>query len=514
MLGKRLLLVLLCCLLGLFLSSCSSTGLPVTDGKPTVTLPPAEIHFVAPIGDAALEYTREATLYLPSHDGIGLTTVSTEVSFSPVRPDAESLVRALLNHAGTKDASSLGGSIRLSLYGTSPVEVSRNVATVHLSASALQLDREILYVACQAIANTLTELDQIDYVNVLVVNKPVGLDIANTLPMGTLTHNSAQDLGAVYEQYMSRRVDSNENAATTPLTSNVTFYLPLINTDGMVCEVRSMSFENQLVADMVVSILQEMAAGPDDSSISSPVLPLLADLLTSTPALVSSDNIAGNLISLDFASNLDDMLDAYGISRKQCMASICYTLCTFFPNVSGIQVSINGVPVDPLLLAEDDEEERGEKILLRSDFSGMLYDYCKLYFGNGDSKTLAASKRPLPYALCTSPRSLLFELSKGPQEADSVSNLLPVMKADAITDTDLLGLSLNGNTLLVNFAPSFSSVRQDMTSDEERLLAYAIVNTLCSNERMKSVCFFEAGNQFEGTPGGIYWAGLFYPLPE
>ena len=514
MLWKRLILVLLCCLLGLMLCSCVSTGLPVTDSEPAVTLPPAEVSFVAPIGDAALEYTREVTLYLPSHDGISLTAVSGQAVCSPVRPDAESIVRALLSHAGTNEASSLGGSVRLSLYGTSPVEVSCNIATVNLSASALQLDREKFYVVCQAIANTLTVLEDIEYVNVLVVNKPVGLDIANTLPMGTLSHSNAQDLGAVYNQHMSRRVGSSENAAATPFTANVTLYFPLSKSEGMVSEVRSMSFENQLTADMIVSILQEMASGPKNASIDAPPLPLLADLLTSTPVQTSNDSIGGKLISLDFASNLDDMLDAYGISRRQSMASICYTLCTFFPNVSGIQVSINGTPVDTLLLSEDETIESAGNILLRSDFSDLLYDYCSLYFSTGDSKTLTSSKRPIPYSLCTNPRRLLHELSLGPQAGDSSPELLPVMEFSSIADTDLLGLALNGSTLLVNFAPSFSSVRQDMTTEEERLLAYAIVNTLCIDERIKGVCFFESGNQFEGNPGGVYWSGLFHPLPE
>ena len=69
----------------------------------------------------------------------------------------ESLVRALLNHSGTSTAAALGGNVKLALYGANPVEVSRNAATVNLAASALQLNRGALYIAFQAIANTLTE---------------------------------------------------------------------------------------------------------------------------------------------------------------------------------------------------------------------------------------------------------------------------------------------------------------------------------------------------------------------
>ena len=71
-----------------------------------------------------------------------LSKVSTQVSYSPVRPEAETLVRSLLAHKGNKEATALGGDTKLSLYGTSPVEVSRDTVTVNLSASALQLDRE------------------------------------------------------------------------------------------------------------------------------------------------------------------------------------------------------------------------------------------------------------------------------------------------------------------------------------------------------------------------------------
>jgi len=91
---KRLIFMLIC--LAFFLSSCASVGLPVTDAAPSVTYPPAEVSYVAPIGDAALDYTDSVTLYLPSHNGIGLTSIETDVTFSLVRPAAETVMRTLL----------------------------------------------------------------------------------------------------------------------------------------------------------------------------------------------------------------------------------------------------------------------------------------------------------------------------------------------------------------------------------------------------------------------------------
>jgi len=508
---RKRLIPLLTCLLFLF-TGCTSTGLPVTESIPSVTLPPASVDFAAPIGDASLEYSAAVSLFLPSYDGFSLTKLEKEISFSLVRPVEETILRTLIAHAGNRDATSLGGDVRLSLYGANPVEVSRNVATVNLSASALQLDREKLYIVCQAIANTLTSLEGIQYVNVLVVDKPIGLDIGNTLPMGALTYSNASDLSASYEQLLSRRVAAGASSAFAPLSTNVALYFPLQNSAGLVCEARSMNFENQRIPEMVITILRELAAGPSDPAISSTELPLLADLLTSTPVMLENTTSGGRIIALDFAHNLDDMLEAYGITRRQCTASLCYTLSSFFPNVSGISLSINGTVVDSLMLTEEEDSEE-KHVFLRSEFSELIYDYCTLYFADEESHSLAASSRAIPYHQQTNPRILLCELAKGPLPGDSRTDLLPVMPVQSITDTTILGFALSDHTLLVNFSPAFDTLGQSIKPEEEQLFAYALVNTLCMDDRVRNVCFFQSGAQFDGFAGDIYWSGLFYPLP-
>ena len=137
---KPLMLLALLCALCALLCACSNE-LPASQAAPELTLPPALQSYVAPIGDAALEYTADATLFLPRHSGERLISFTGPVSFSASRPPAESLVRTLLNHSGTDSAASLGGNTQLSLYGANPVEVSCNVATVNLAASALQVSR-------------------------------------------------------------------------------------------------------------------------------------------------------------------------------------------------------------------------------------------------------------------------------------------------------------------------------------------------------------------------------------
>ena len=496
------------------LCSCASSGLPVADDVPSVTLPPATVSFVAPIGDAALEYTAPAYFYLPTHDGLQLIAVNADVVFSPTRPEAESLVRALLAYVGDGAASAVGGEVRLSLYGANPVEVSRDVVTVNLAANALQLSREALYLACQSITNTLTALPQINYVNFLVGDKPVGLDIANSLPMGAFSRSNSQDIPAVYNQLLARRSDMAEGNEDKPLSANVTLYFPLAGTDGMVSEVHALTFADQSFPNRIVTIMRAHALGPRDE-IASPALPLLSDLLTAQPAIVASEEAGGSVIQLEFAYNLDDMLEAYGVTRAQAMASLCYTLCTFFPNVIGISVAINNTPIDLQTLQEDAEVSIAyhEDVLMRSDFSTMLYDYCTLFLADAAREKLCQVRRPISYARRNDPRTLLAQLSLGSQPSDTTEGLASVMPLGALGDTTVLGIALEGDTLLVNFSPAFAQVGQGMSEQEERLLAYSIVNTLCAGTPATSVCFFVSGAQFEGFSGKIYWPGLFYPLP-
>ncbi|MEF9879441.1 MAG: GerMN domain-containing protein [Clostridia bacterium] len=510
---KRIMLCFLLCILAPLLCACTSAGIPIAKDKPTLTLPPAAVDLIAPIGDAALEYTVDATLYLPRHDGAHLTAIPSTVIFAPTRPHAESLTRALLAYPGDGVVSALGGQVKLALYGINPVEVSGNVATINLSASALQMDRKQFFIACQAMTNTLTELTDIHYVNVLVADRPVGLDVAGTLPMGTLSRNVEQDIGALYDQLVSRRATAEDGAAAKPFSSNVTLYFPISGTSGMLSEVRACSFQNQLFPDMVTTILRQLGDGPQQA-LGSPALPLLSDLLSDPPALVDFEKQGGQIATLHFAYNLDAMLETYGLTRAQSMASLCYTLCTYFPNIAGIHVTIGEAPVDTLLLTTDFQSSVifPENVQKRADFATLLYNQCTLYFADSHGKTVVKTERPISYYQCQNPRTLLVELAKGPQSYDSVSNLTPIMPKEAIRDADLLGIALSEHTLVVNFAQPFASIGKGMDAQAERLFTYAMVNTLCSNERIKSVCFFLSGKQFDGFSGEIYWRGLFYPM--
>ena len=485
-----------------------------TETPPSVTLPPSTQSFVAPIGDSALEYNGSATFYLPHKNGGRLVSTIQPVTFSASRPQAESIVRTLLSHSGTAVASPIGGSVQLSLYGANPVEVSLNVVTVNLSASALQMNRGDLYQAMQAITNTLTELPGIDYVNFLVVDRAVGLDVANTLPIGALGRSLDEAVLSTYEQKLSNRVMVSDDPADKPVSANVTLYFPLASSPGLIGEVRSVHFPTQNQPEMILLLLEELSRGPSRKEILSPALSGFTSLLTEVPAVAYSEELGGNVITLKFSQPLDELLEVSGITRANCMASLCYTMTTFFPGTAGIAVSIGDMPVETLMLTESFSSSVlfTDKVMKRSDFAPLLYDLGTLYFPDETMTHLVSSRRPLPYYQRQNPRYLLQELAKGPKACDSVQGLLPVMPPEAITDPAILGVAKDQGTLLVNFAPDFASIPELMLPESERMLVYAMVNTLCENSSIQRVGFFISGVQPEGFSGEIYWPGLFCPM--
>ena len=497
---------------GLLACLCILTACGVAPEQPTVpvSLPTASLPYVAPIGDAALEYAAQTTLYLPRHDGARLISVVEQVPFSAARLEAESLVRALLAHPGDGLASALGGDIKLSLYGANPVEVSGNVATVNLAASALQLDRKALYLCGQAITNTLTELRNIHYVNLLVMDRQIGLDLNATLPYGSMARDMTGDIGAVYEQLASRRVLPDEDAAQKQLAATATLYYPLTAVNGVVSEARYLSFDSLKPDALALKLLQALADGPAGIS-GSTALPLLADLLMEPPRALEQPDGGGRIIELSFENTLYDMLTAMNVPLASLLDALCYTLTTFIPNTEGITVYIGGERQEHVMMGATEGILFADGVMQRSHFAPLLMDMASLSLPEADGAHLAVTLRPTNYYLRTQPRALLRELFAGPSPADSRQGLLPVIPAGTLTDADILGISLIDQTLVINLSHAFQTAGENLTPAQDRLLAYAIVNTLLSNVHAKTLCVYVGGQPAQGFGGEVDWRGLFYP---
>ena len=115
-----------------------------------LTLPPAMMRYTAPENDVHQDYQQTVLLYLPSLDGSQLVALPVAADLTASRHRAQKLCEMLLAHPGTEFALPVTGEVTLTLSGTEAVEVSGNVATVSLGASALRLSHEQLFTVGQA----------------------------------------------------------------------------------------------------------------------------------------------------------------------------------------------------------------------------------------------------------------------------------------------------------------------------------------------------------------------------
>ncbi|MBQ9196954.1 MAG: GerMN domain-containing protein [Clostridia bacterium] len=503
---RRLFCAALCVLAALTLTGCVG-GIDALSHKDAVTLPPAAAAHAAPTGDTNQEIAQTVLLYVPNAAGTRLTAQTERIVISAARHPAEATLRQLFAFPGSDSAQRLCQDVNLQLSPVNPVEISGGTATVNLGASALTLSHADFYVVCQAIANTLTQWGDIRYVNVLVSSTQPGLDVGASVPMGCFTQNlndSIDALTAAAETQTAAAADRRFSLAAT-------LYYPTYSGRGILAETQSVSFGSRLKPQLIETLLEAMSQAPQQLS-NVPAMPDLTGYLSEAPAVQEIAVTGGQRAVLRFQQGFNDALIGAGIPRSVMLAAITYTITGFVPGINGITVYI-GEELVSSVVPGGVYDGAGETIrfsgdiMRRSDFSRFLLANCALYFSDG-SGHLTAVQRPIPYYETRSARYLLGCLMQGPQAVDGAYESHAVLPED-LGDADLLGVGLDGNVMLLNFSQHFAAAASNLDAEAERLLIYAIVNTLCELPAVRSVSLFIAGAQPETLSGGLYLPGEF-----
>ena len=492
---------LLCCILAacLLLSGCGAPQSALTPA-PAASLPTASTEDVrAPIGDVGLSYTATAALCLPSSDGQQLLTVYESLPFTYSLHPAETILRALLSHPGDAHVRPVSPAA-LVPAGSDPVEVSGGVATVNLSAAALEITREELHTVCRAITATLCQLPDVDYVNVLVAGVPVAMDEAGYLPLGAITAQPGQELPVLWEQLLARRVPEGTLPTAAALTAAATLYFPLADGSGIVPETRRIAFSGQHPQQLVTGLLEALSANAEN-------LPEAADLPPLTQLMLSAPEVTalpdGTLrVTLRFTGDLRSWLTDAGADPACAFAAIVMTLTTFVPGLREVCIFTGERGVTSVACPVHGSRLFPDAVHTRADYSGYLQTLCTVYGASGSALTTMTVS--LPYRSIYSPRALLLSLPAG----DAPNAVLP----EPIADSDVLGLAIEGDVLTINLSARYADVLHRNT-DDQRLIAYAIVNTMCRGLGVRRVrfCFDSAVTSTLG--GDVLWSGDFLYSP-
>jgi len=466
------------------------------------TLPPPEAPAVVPSNDSGQISEQTVLLYLPSADGTRLTAVPVPASLSISRHSAEGLCRLLFSAEGNEAVRALPEDVQLS--GTQPVEVSGDVATVSLAASALRLNHEELFTVCQAVANTLCQFGDVQYVNVLINGVQPGLDVAATLPAGCFRENTRDDLGTLWNRAASGKTASRYTVAAA-------LYYPAAGARGVVCEARPLSFDSLEEGEMLRTLLAALHAGPVSLQ-GLPSYPDFQQYLTEEPKVTHENGTRRAVLHFDTA--LNGAIIENGITRSIMVASLVYTITTFMPGVEEVEGHIGEETVSSLTpsatyIGAGETIVFDNGLMRRGDFASFLLDECTLYFATEQGR-LQQVKRMVPFYESRNVRAVINQLVKGSQSYDSGEKLRPVLPS-ALRDADLIGVAFSEDMLILNFSENLVTLCQGMTQAEEKLMIYAIVNSLCDLQGVKRVQFLVNGTQPESLAGYMYLPGSFLP---
>lgn len=471
------------------------------DAQPSQEMTSVELPDPAPslprqiLGDSSTMDAREVTLHYASEDSVSLTTVIQTIK---VERDG-SLIRNILLQLldSESDSAAPNGPVEADLIG---LEFGSGVATVNLSidAGVNRSDQDYLLL-CASIASTLLGVDGVEAVNILTGDRS---DPVNSLPLGVFTA-AQENVAAAYAQIQSEAQRFLDEGVGS-ITRSAPLYFPAQGGGYLLPEARELIFDDD---DYVSAIIAALGEGPLQRQCCFSAIPGNLDLLAS-PAEIRVSDGGERLIHLNFSSMLSNYLAFAGVESWQLYGSLVLSLCSFVPEIDGVCISIDSAPVTECAvngrtLAFEDGRMR------REDFSSCIGGSAQLYFEN-EAGMLSRVESPMSQSAAASAVGLLSELISSP------SAFLPGLRSvfpEGVAREDILGVTIENRTAIVNLSGNFYSRCQNLSPQQERLLIYAMVNTLTELSQIGAVSFLVEGEQLESLAQNIYLKTALMPDP-
>ncbi len=515
-----------CVALAAILGGCANSS----EISPSTTPQPTPLPY-APVSDQMTVRKVRQVLYYLSQDGAKLRPMLKTISVLPEETMLEALLGQLMQAPEDPSfAPIFPMGYNMYLLG---VEQSQNVATVNLTGRFTMLDRAQQFAARAAIVNTLTELSDIRYVNILIDGKAVSpymLENNSTIPFGTMSRVS-EDIAEAFTQVESEytRAKSQESLSETTINRQVTLYFASADGTMLMPEVREISMD---CVDMIVPVVNALIRGPSDSAQFSRTLP--AGLVLRSAGLRKQGGEM--VVAVDLRAGAREMIARSGISPELLHASLLYTLCSFVPDVDGIQLIIDGN--DAGILPKDAAQEekiaaRPEQTTTPTDEKGegdlpelpevlaTIYRYedfhipigrnVTLYYPMEDGR-LRPALRTLSQLDAGSARSWLSELLIGASEQAAKDSELFSFPAD-FTAQEILGIALSGETALINLSGKAAHSLAGSEPVRERAWVYSLINTLSGVPGIRNVRFLVDGAPVDSFGGSISLREALLPNP-
>ncbi len=505
---KRWRLACLCAALALALGGCA--GQLTERPAPEVALPDIQIAYASPIKDSIEERVMPAVLHYLNQNGSNLRTGVMDVVVRSSENEAQALLRTLLAEKVPDGLQPAAPGVALDKDTDRPVVVASGVATVSLTSAARVLSPKAFFAARMAITNTLTELNDIIAVNVLIEGREPGTDLHGNYPSGTMYRQATGDVDTLWRQLEVQQ----EQVTRQGLAKAMTIYAPAPGGTLMVPRVRNMTFSSVEPTALIADTLAEMGAGGLQVA-GAPGIPAMLDYLMGQPELLPGEDGKGQLIRLTFLPTLEQALRQTGLSKGLLCAMLTQTLVRFVPDVRGLQIRLGTELIEILAVEETPDGQSMEfdgGVMLPAHFDKLVGASCRVPLPTADAQRLVWVGRVLPLEKIASPRARLDALFLGPTDLEKQQGLSAAAPENT-SETDLQAIQLIDDVALVRLSARMAKRCEEMSAEQVRNLVYAIVDTLTEMRHVRRVAFFVEERQQPSIGGVLEMRGFFLRNP-
>lgn len=482
-------LTILLLLLALCLSGCARNT-QLSAGNSEIVLPEPETRAPEQItGDSHTENNVEIALHYASRDAMTLSTVTRSIPLAQNDDLLQKTLEALI------ESAALSGTMDAQIKG---IESGGGIVSVDLNmdAAAKRSDSDYLLL-CASIANTLLQFEDVNAVNILTGGRSSSIC---GLPAGAFV--DAQDnIAALYAQTQSES-DRFPSQTGDALYRNVLLYFPSADGKYVLPEVRELSFRDD---DYAAAILRALSDGPLMRACCNSALPNELSFLEDAPELTITAS-GERVLELRFSSVLINYLSFSSMEEWQLYASIVLSMCSFIPELDAVRFYIDQEVINSCYVSGHTLNFE-DGMMRRCDFSANIGSCAQFCFAN-EAGELTSTEYPLSASEAASPLNILQALIQAePLPESGLQSVFP----EGIFSGDILGVENDGQTAIVNLSANFYARCQTLNAQQERLLIYAMVNTLTELDSIRTVSFLVEGETIDALAHDIYLGVALLP---
>ncbi len=494
--------LILCCLI---LTSCS---------RVEVYPDPLPIEIQTPPEPSEEDTYFDATLFVySSTDYYTFEETSVRLPLDGYKSRAHIAVETLLEI----DPIYHNGYMDLSLDYT---EIIGNVLLVYLVGEVPE-DRRDFVVVRGAIASTAAaNQEEITHTILLVNGIQPGYNGRPISPLAPLSQSLLQHLSEMDATYnpelyspLLREEDDEATSVEALAYEQWEAMLCFPDTSGnhITNELADIRYEKDLPVNEIASyVLHALAVGPTRNSEFASPFPSSFPLLhcydiqmideSGSPLEPDEDGVLpdGPYHLALFAHN-----EGEGLLDARLYAATAYSLLTFLPEISGLRIYLGEEPLTPSYLLMSTENKVHFELSDFDDYPGMPLTF---FVPDKSNSLLNPVTYFVPSEDAFSPMARLFTL---------LSDSLQAFPYTGISAEDILSVEIADDIAIINWRAGFKKKIEraieresiEKANARERMIIYAIVNTLCEIDGIERVWMLEEGHAISGAAGMIDLSG-------